>query len=215
MSDDSRQGGKEMKKAEIIAELQKLKDEGVEVEFDEKSNKADLEKILKEKRAELEPPPGACDTYGEHDGNSQYCQACEKEEPAAYAACVETTARAASAKKKAAGARKGGGRRSIATFEELKKVVVEDDTDRMTIFIDQLLLEGGVMGELLKITTEEQTKRGGGRYKTITNLYQHVNARVREGWIFEVDGEVHDGQIKKDSFKGEAKVVAVGYQKAA
>jgi len=197
-----------MKKEEIIAELRKL-----EVVFDEKAKKADLEAILKEAKAALEPPPGACDTYGEHDANSQYCQACEKEEPAAYAACVEATAKASAEKK--AGAKKGGGRRSVGSFEELQKVVKEDDTDRMTIFIDKMLLEGGMMGELLKITTEEQTKRGGGRYKTITNLYQHVNARVREGWIFEIDGVVHEGQVKKDNFKSESTVVAVGYQKAA
>jgi hypothetical protein len=204
-----------MKKDEIVSKLDQLKKDGAAIRpFKATESKADLEALLAEHTASVEPPAGACDTFGEHDANSTYCQTCEKEEAAAQAACVDVTAKA-TADKKAKKRPSGGGRRTIENFDQLKKLVKDDDSDRMTIFIDRKLLRGGIVGNILKATTEENTKRGGMRYRTLSNLYHHINARVKEGWVFEVDGEPHEGSFGKDDWKSESKIKAVDYKRAA
>ncbi len=203
-----------MKKETMVAELERLRADGIDVpELTGKEKKPDLDAILKGVWVKIDGPhPDACspELFAGQDPNSKDCQDCKNDFPAAYGACTEATLRTAAARK-AAKTAAGGGSKRVATFEELRDAIVGDDSGRMTILIDKMLLEGHAVKDIVAITSDENTTRGGARYRSAANVYAHINARARQGWVFTLNDEAVEGEIPKDSRNADNTVAVVNY----
>jgi hypothetical protein len=194
---------------ECKIELTRLK-----VAFKSKATGEELREILSQAidRAGLGVNPAndpVCDSFGSPKAKNDLCAKCPAEQGKRNEACLEI-AQAAKAKSaaKVTPEKRQTVKAKYADFAELKTSVEKADSSRLTMYVDKLLVKGGMsFAEIVK-AVEDRTKETNVEwrdFKNISIVKKHIKYRATKGWVFTI---FKNGKVKATDYKvGEAGLI--------
>jgi hypothetical protein len=194
---------------ECKIELTRLK-----VAFKSKATGEELREILSQAidRAGLGVNPAndpVCDSFSSPKAKNELCTKCPAEYGKRNEACLEI-AQAAKAKSaaKVTPEKRQTVKAKYADFAELKTSVEKADDARLTMYVDKLLVKGGMsFAEIVK-AVEDRTKETNVEwrdFKNISIVKKHIKYRATKGWVFTI---FKNGKVKATDYKvGEAGLI--------
>jgi uncharacterized protein (DUF302 family) len=205
---------------ECKVELSKLK-----VAFKSKASVEELRQTLSQAldRSGLGVNPAndpVCDSFGSPKAKNSACAACPTDHGKRNEACLEIAEAA-----KAKSTKKVTPEKRQADYAELKESVEKADDARLTMYVDKLLVKGGLSFAEIVSAVEARTKEIGVEwrdFKNVSIIKKHIKYRATKGWIFTI---FKNGKVKATDYavgaegqiidKAAEEKAAEGEQKAA
>jgi hypothetical protein len=186
---------------ECKVELSKLK-----VAFKSKASVEELRQTLSQAldRSGLGVNPAndpVCDSFGSPKAKNSACAACPTDHGKRNEACLEI-AEAAKAKstKKVTPEKRQTVKAKYADYAELKESVEKADDSRLTMFVDKLLVKGGLtFAEMLTAieARKKETSSDSTDFKNVSIIKKHIKYRATKGWVFTI---FKNGKVKATDY---------------
>jgi len=143
-----------------------------------------------------------CDSFGSPKAKNQMCVDCASEHGKRNEACLEI-AQAAKAKSaaKVTPEKRQTVKAKYADFAELKESVEKANDARLTMFVDKLLVKGGMtLAEMLSAieARKKETSSESTDFKNVSIIKKHIKYRATKGWVFTI---FKNGKVKATDYK--------------
>jgi hypothetical protein len=202
------EGGKKMGKDinTMTAKELKIALTKAKVAFKSKATPEELREILTQAldRAGLGVNPAndpVCDSFGSPKAKNDLCAACPTDHGKRNEACLEIAEAAkARATKKVTPEKRQTVKAKYANFAELKESVEKADDSRLTMYVDKLLVKGGMSFAEIVSAVEARTKETGVEwrdFKNVSIIKKHIKYRATKGWIFTI---FKNGKVKATDY---------------
>ena len=146
-----------------------------------------------------------CDVFGSPKAKNQMCIDCATEHGKRNEACLTIAEEAkAKAAKKVTPEKRQTVKAKYADFAELKDSIEKADDSRLTMFVDKLLVKGGMtMAEMLTAieARKEETESTSTDFKNVSIIKKHIKYRATKGWVFTI---FKNGKVKATDYKVDA-----------
>ena len=197
MKDISKMTAKECK-----TELTKLK-----VAFKSKATPEELREILTQAQDRAGLGVNAantpvCDSFGSPKAKNDLCAACPGEHGKRSEACLEIAQEAkAKSATKVTPEKRQTVKAKYADFAELRESVEKADGSRLTMYVDKLLVKGGLTFAEMVTAIEArkaETDSKSTDFKNASIIKKHIKYRATKGWVFTIQ---KNGKVKATDYK--------------
>jgi hypothetical protein len=143
-----------------------------------------------------------CDSFSSPKAKNDACTACPTDHGKRNEACLEI-AEAAKAKSaaKVTPEKRQTVKAKYADFSELKQSVEKADASRLTMYVDKLLVKGGLTFAEILTSVEarkKETKSDSTDFKNVSIVKKHIKYRATKGWVFTI---FKNGKVKATDYK--------------
>ena len=145
-----------------------------------------------------------CDVFGSPKAKNQMCIDCATDLGKRNEACLEIAqAEKAKSTTKITPEKRQTVKAKYADFGELKTSVEKADDARLTMFVDKLLVKGGLsFAEMLTSieARKAEIKSESTDFKNVAIIKKHIKYRATKGWVFTI---FKNGKVKATDYTAE------------